>query len=107
MAERDINSVGLATAINTSHGAIGHWARGERQPNYGNCIKLARYFGIPEDDILTMVGHRPNVTSDYLRISDLRASYDTGPRAHLDNLVDQLTDEQIETLITFLETFHK
>jgi len=107
MAERNINNVGLAAAIDTSHVAIGHWTRGERFPNYGNCIKLARYFHIPEEDILIIAGHRqPHLISDSPYLTDLgepQPTYATGPRAHLDTLLDQLTDDQVESLITFLE----
>lgn len=85
MAKRDINDSGLARKIDTSHVAIGHWRRGERVPNYGNCIKLSRFFDIPEEDVLTITGHRQPSIAGHLsatgNISEPKPTYEiTNPQ---------------------------
>ena len=101
----DLNQVGLAIKLGLSQSSVSNWLRGIYVPQPENCRKLARFFNVPEKEVLIIAGHlQPNVTSDNHLAAEPRALYHTGPRARLNTLLDRLTDYQIETLATFLET---
>ena len=103
MNEKDVNALGLSYAINVSHVTIGKWLKGTYVPKPTNCRKLAAYFGVPEDHVLSIAGHRklPESTGD---LAEPRPVYRTGPRADLARLLDRLTDDQILALLKFLES---
>jgi len=64
MDKHDINALGLSYAIEVSHVTIGKWIKGIYTPNPANCRKLAQYFGVPEDQVLTLAGHRTPRTAE-------------------------------------------
>jgi len=101
-----LNQTALAINIGLSQSTISSWLRGLYVPQPENCRKIARFFDIPEDDVLVVAGHRQPViighsTTD---LAEPPTPYHIGPRARLDQLLDNLTDPQLEALITFLET---
>lgn len=96
LQHHDLNALRLSYAIGVSHVTIGKWLKGIYTPNSANCRKLARVFNIPEDDVLVIAGHRsPDLIEN--------TNYHVGPRALLDRALDQLTSDQLETLIASLE----
>lgn len=103
MDQKDVNALGLSYAINVSHVTIGKWLRGTYIPKPTNCRKLAAYFGVPEDHVLSIAGHRKTITPGG-DLAEPRPVYRTGPRAALDLLLDRLTDDQLRSLLKFLES---
>lgn len=55
---RGITASQLSAYIDVSHVTVGRWIKGEDVPSPENCRKLARYFHIPEDRLLSIAGHR-------------------------------------------------
>jgi len=89
----ELNQTALAIHIGLSQSTISSWLRGLYVPQPENCRKVARFFDIPEDDVLVVAGHRqPVIVSD------------NPSRARTNDLIDNLTDEQLDALIAFLET---
>ena len=106
LQQHNLNALGLSYAIGVSHVTIGKWLKGIYTPNPANCIKLARAFNVPEDDVLIIAGHKtPRVSDDRNndQLAEPHPTYHIGPRARLDRMLDQLTDDQLEILTTFLE----
>lgn len=100
-----LNQTALAIHIGLSQSTISSWLRGLYVPQPDNCRKVARFFDIPEDDVLVVAGHRQSVIiGQDTHIAEAPTPYHIGPRARLDTLLDTLTDPQLESLITFLET---
>lgn len=97
MAKRDLNDVGLAKMMDVSHVAVGHWRRGERTPNFGNCVRLARAFQLPEQVVLDAIKNH-NSHSSRRPITDL-----DDPHAVLRQKVELLSDEQAHAVLTLLE----
>lgn len=98
-----INQTSLAISIGTGQSTVSKWLQGLSIPTTDNCHKIARYFDVPEEEVLTMAGHlQPHVIGQH-HVAEPRARYHTGPRARLDLLLDNLPDPQVEALITFLE----
>ena len=100
-----LNQTALAIHIGLSQSTISSWLRGLYVPQPENCRKVARFFDIPEDDVLVVAGHhRPAMSFEGSNhVSNTRVPYHIGPRARLDALLDDLTDPQLDALIAFLE----
>jgi len=104
MAEHDINNSGLGRGIGVSQVSVGRWSRGDGIPTYKNCLKVARFFHIPEDEILEITGHRDAHIIGQSILAEPPPTYTTHPRPRLPARLDNLTDSQIEVLITLLES---
>lgn len=103
----ELNQTALAIHIGLSQSTISSWLRGLYVPQPENCRKIARFFNIPDDDVLVVAGHRHPVVigaDNSGHLAEPPTPYHIGPRARLDALLDHLTDDQLEALITFLET---
>ena len=100
----DLNQTALAIHLGLSQGTISSWLRGLYVPQPDNCHKLARFFDVPEDEVLIAAGHRQPIVIGHNTLAEPSTSYHIGPRARLDTLLDTLTSDQIEALITLLES---
>lgn len=116
MAERNVSGKGLAGLLDVSHVAVGRWTNGKNKPTYQNCVKIAEFFDIPEDNILILAGYREPMIIGHdtnhlpirqpTHVAEPPAAYHTSTRTRLDDLLDTLTNDQLESLITFLESLH-
>jgi len=105
-SKQELNQTALAIHLGISQGAISSWLRGLYVPQPENCRKLARFFDIPEEEVLIIAGHRqPHTIGTGNPVAEPRNPYHIGPRARLDVLLDRFTDDQIQKLLFFLETF--
>ena len=98
----DLNQSALAIHLGLAQSTISSWLRGLYVPNPDNCRKLAHFFDVPEDEVLIAADHRQLIIVGHNRLGEPRPTYHIGPRARLDNLLDNFTEGQIEALITFL-----
>ena len=95
MDRNNINALSLSYALRISHVTIGKWLKGTYTPSPRSCRKIASFFGIPEEDILTIAGHLRTNT-----IAEPKAPYDTrspalGEAIHLFNALDDDDQERI------------
>jgi len=96
-----INQTSLAISIGVAQSAVSNWLRGVSRPEAENCRKLAKYFGVPEQHVLVLAGHlSPNPGL----LAETRASYRATRYQPILDLLDELTDEQLEDLRKFLES---
>ncbi len=51
----------LAAGLGISHATVGRWLSGEDAPSIRSCQRLAKYSGVPLENILSIVGHLPRV----------------------------------------------
>lgn len=101
-----LNQTGLALQLGIGQSTVSHWLTGVSIPSPQNCQKLARFFNIPEDDVLIIAGHRsPTIIGDRDKhLRDRPSIYYLGPRARLHELIDGLTEDQAKMLETFLDS---
>ena len=52
--QNNLTQRSLAEKINVTHGAIGNWEMGKRDPDISTLVKIAEYFGVSID---YLVGH--------------------------------------------------
>lgn len=95
MDRNNINALSLSYALHISHVTIGKWLKGTYTPSPRSCRKIASFFGIPEEDILTIAGHLRTNT-----VAESKAPYDTqspglGEAIHLFNALDDDDQERI------------
>jgi len=103
MDQRDTNALSLSYALRTSHVTIGKWLKGTYTPNPKNCRKLARYFGVSEEQVLTIAGHlQPNHA-----LAESRESYTAQPPGlgEAIHLFRTLTDDDQERILAIMRTF--
>lgn len=62
MRQRQCKPSKLASDLGISPATISRWLSGQDVPNPQSCQKLAEYSGIPEDRILSTVGHLRRAT---------------------------------------------
>ena len=100
-----LNQVALAISLGLSQSSVSNWLRGVYAPQPENCRKIARFFDIPEDDVLIVAGHRqPLPIPNRTHVAEAPPAYHTDPRIQTDKLLDNLTPAQLKALNTFLET---
>jgi len=108
--QKHLNQTGLAISLQVGPSTVSNWLRGISTPQPENCRKIARYFNVPEHNVLTIAGHEPIIIGEDHgadtpgHVAESRTPYHLSPRARLDLLLDELDDTQIEALATFLET---
>ena len=51
----------LAADLGISHATVSRWLSGRDVPNIRSCWKLAEYSGVPQEKMLSIVGHLPMV----------------------------------------------
>ncbi len=51
----------LAANLGVSHATVSRWLSSEDIPNTRSCQKLAEYSGVPQEKILSLVGHLPRI----------------------------------------------
>jgi len=96
-----LNQTALALSIKVGQSTISKWLKGLSTPDPPNCRKLANFFNVPEQEVLIAAGHlSPNPGL----IADTRATYRATRYQQLLDLLDQLTDQQLEDLRKFLES---
>jgi len=100
---QNLNQTGLALSLRVGPSTISNWLRGVSNPQPENCRKLARYFHIPEPDVLLLAGHTDPHIIGQTTIAEPPPTYNTNPRTRLHALLDTLTNDQIEAFITLLE----
>jgi len=61
MCQRKYLSSQLATSLGVSHTTVGRWLSGKYTPSVTSCRKLAKYTGIPLEQILADAGYLPRV----------------------------------------------
>ena len=99
-----LNQVALAINLGLSQSSVSNWIRGLYVPQPENCRKIARFFDIPEDDVLVVAGHRqPLPIRDRTHVAEASAAYDITARTRINQLLDNFTTPQLEALLTFLE----
>ena len=98
-----MNQTALAISIGVGHSTVSKWLQALSTPDPEKCHKLASFFGVSSDYVLALAGHRklPDPTGD---LAETRPVYRTGPRADLARLLDRLTDDQVHSLLKFLES---
>ena len=100
-AEKPVSESGAAKAIGLSNAAASHWRAG-KLPSRTTQIKLADYFGVTVEDLLSEqketadpnVGGREKVLSQFAdKITELSPEN----QARLDDFLDYLLDRQRES----------
>jgi RNA polymerase primary sigma factor len=56
LAQKGVSRYTLATSVGVTSHAVFKWLRGESVPVRDNCRAIARYFGVPEEDVLQIAG---------------------------------------------------
>jgi len=51
----------LAADLGISHATVGRWLSGADAPSIKSCRRLAEYSGVPVQNILSIVGHLPQI----------------------------------------------
>lgn len=100
MDERNINALSLSYGLRTSHVTIGKWLEGTYVPNPKSCRKLAQFFGVPEEQVLTLAGHlHPGRT-----VAEAKGDYSTNPPGlgEAINLFRSLTDDDQERILIYM-----
>jgi transcriptional regulator with XRE-family HTH domain len=67
LANRDWTAADLARRTNIGTGRISLWLNGKSRPNTESCLRLADVFGVDQDLVLTLAGHRepaPEIPAD-------------------------------------------
>jgi len=72
---QDLNQTGLALSLRVGPSTISNWLRGVSNPQPENCRKLARYFHIPEEDVLALAGHISTHKAAQNTIAEPRPAY--------------------------------
>jgi len=54
----------LAADLGVSHATVGRWLSGADVPSVKSCRKLAKYSGVPVQNVLSIVGHLPRIADD-------------------------------------------
>ena len=83
----------LAADLGISHATVSRWLSGADVPSVKSCRKLAKYSGVPVQNVLSIVGHLPQIT-------------ETGPPEwpeFRDYAHQKYPDELDEDLITMIE----
>jgi len=95
-----INQTSLAISLKLGQSTISNWLRGVALPDPENCHKLATYFHIPTETILTLAGHlQPNPT-----IAEAKGAYRADPPAlgEAVNLFRSLNDDDQERILIYM-----
>jgi transcriptional regulator with XRE-family HTH domain len=69
MRRRKRNSHQLAVYLGINHVTVGRWLSGSMIPKTRSCKKIADYSGVPLENILSIVGHIPQLSEGKLRNS--------------------------------------
>ena len=77
--EIDITQQELADKIHVSNSLVSHWEKGDREPNTGDLIALAKFFGCATDELLNGESIKANVskTRQIVHVRDFRKDLKT------------------------------
>lgn len=103
MSQADFTRVGKFTTANVSR-----WINNERMPSSGSAVRIARVFGIDEDIVLSLTGHKPPIGQARPPRSvydEMRAALQRAPRAipHHSQLVSAGKGEPMIDGFVYLE----
>lgn len=99
--QNNLTQRSLAEKINVTHGAIGNWEMGKRDPDISTLVKIADYFGVSID---YLVGHSsepyavstPNLSDEYTDAEKrVIAAYRTlvpGMQDYILEMIEKLAD---------------
>jgi len=103
MRERDLNNTGLALKIGVSDVAVGFWLRRKTIPDLESCRKLAEFFNVPTETVLSLAGHLEPVDPNTAEERQVLYLFRQLPRnaqdmivAMLHGLTDYLKHQQVD-----------
>ena len=77
--EKGISQQTLATALNVAQSTVGNWESGIREPNYDMLVKIAKFFDVSADSLVSdMVSYGNGNFITYPVVIGIRAGYDGG-----------------------------
>jgi len=97
-----INQTSLAISIKVGQSTVSNWLRGVSVPDPDNCRKLAQFFGIPEERVLTLAGHLSPRQERRKAIAECHAPYgDDVTFQELHHILQQLTPEGRQEVLEY------
>jgi transcriptional regulator with XRE-family HTH domain len=95
----EINQTSVAISIGVGQSTISKWLKGLSTPDPQNCHKLARYFNVSEDYVLSLAGHRPQIKETHAPYGD-----DAPGLREAMHLFRQLNDDDQERILIFMRS---
>lgn len=88
----------LAERMGVDQSMISKWVRGARNPDIPRCESIARAFGVPPEEVLSLAGRMP---------ARVRTGSSHPTRDKLHALIDTMDPEALEPFLEILERHHE
>jgi transcriptional regulator with XRE-family HTH domain len=95
----EINQTSLAISIGVGQSTVSKWLKGVSTPDPKNCHKLAAYFNVSDDYVLSLAGHRSQIKETQAHYGD-----DVPGLREAMHLFRQLDDDDQERILIFMRS---